>query len=54
MSTLPSRELNTLFLQFETQGVQARDSLCLSVKRSMFYVTFHEHDQALLTDRVAP
>ncbi len=54
MSTLPSREPNNLVLQFANQGVQARDSLCLCVKRSMFYVIAGEHDRALLSDRVAP
>ncbi len=53
MSTPPSREPNNPLLQYATENVQARDSLCLGVKRSMSYVTANEYDQGLLTDRVA-
>ena len=53
MSTLPSREPINLVLQYANQRVQARDSLCLCVKRSMSYGTANEHDRGFLTDRVA-
>lgn len=53
MSTLPSREPINLVMQYANQRVQARDSLCLCVKRSMSYVTANELDRGLLTDKIA-